>query len=93
MPPDIAQLSLWQVELAPASLRDGEIAWTVTQPIYRERFSPMAVVEICCLTGCRASSFPAARGTRVAKSSPRYKRLNRTFACLPFRGVRPGASS
>ena len=48
MPPEIAQLSL-KVERALASLSDGEIAWTVTQATYRERFSPMAVAEVCCL--------------------------------------------
>ena len=26
-----------------------KIAWTVTQATYRERFSPMAVAEVCCL--------------------------------------------
>src|SRR6516225_9595186 len=49
MPPDIARLPLWQVERALASLSDGEIAWTVTQATYHERFSPMAVAEVCCL--------------------------------------------
>jgi hypothetical protein len=49
MPPEIAQLSLSQVERALASLSEGEIAWTVTQATYRERFSPMAVAEVCCL--------------------------------------------
>src|SRR6516165_2437653 len=42
MPPDIAQLSLWQVERALASLSDGEQTasnpdWLRTSPIARRR--------------------------------------------------------
>ena len=48
-----------------------KIAWTVTQATYRERFSPMAVAEVCCLYWLfLLRGYIASRLVRSARATP-----------------------